>query len=208
MSLGMIFSLLALVFSFISFDFAGLYANSASGCFDLSNSINEFFSTIPYGFISNEYVLIISIIALIIIIYLALSKSNKQFVFRLVYSIICVVIISTFESRSEEVSIKIYPREQFVVAEIKLTPNETFFYLCERKPEQYARNDYQLENYICEKDEVILGINGNATINFADNIIKKKDVRVVSIPLEIQEKIEKILFSQVMLYKYNKIKVL
>jgi competence protein ComEC len=203
MSLGMIFSMLALLLSYISFDIGVIYSNSASLCFDYSNKINEFFSGIRYGFIDNEYAFPIAVIALMVIIYLFLSKSNRQFGFRLVYSIIAIIMIANWniDLSREEIGIKIYPREQFVVAEIPMENDRTFFYLSERMPKQYPIRDYQIENYILSKENVILGINGNSTINLADNILKNKDIQVRSIPLVFQEFIETDIIGIQQIYK-------
>jgi competence protein ComEC len=205
MSLGMVFSMLSLLFSYLSFDLALLFTNSAEYFFFMANSINGFFAQFSIGILKSNMAFIVSIFTLLFVLYLSSSKSNRQLISRAIISISAFILIIFFNFEQEENGIKIFPREQFVAAEIPLSPSNTFFYLTERMPRQYPVRDYQFEQYMLTKDSFVLGITGNSTINLADNINKQKDVEIRSLTNEMQEKIEAEMLHEVKLYKANNI---
>jgi ComEC/Rec2-related protein len=199
-SLGLIFTMGALISAFISIDIAYLYANSADFLFNLSQKINDLGIELPYAYIQSADAVYITLGVSLIFIYLLFSASWQRFAFR---SAVCIAavfcIIKIIPADESEYQTKIFPRSQFVAAFIPINENKTFAYIADRKPEQYPYRDISLENYILQSnDTLIIGYTGNAGINLMDALKKNAVFKSYEIPLNQQIALNKALKTKIM----------
>ena len=186
MSLGLIFSVIALAFSFIIGGIAEMYALSADFLFNLSEKINEFVIQLPYSYIHNETAVYISIIISLIMIYFIFAKDRKQLAFRCSACIVIVLLIINILP-SEKKQMEIFPRDQYVAAIIPLSNNKQFVYISDRKPSQYPFRDIGMEKYLLGlKDTLIFGYTGNAGIALTDELNKTAHFESYELSLDAQ----------------------
>jgi len=187
MSLVLIFSVFALIFSFVWYDIAQIYSSSAEMMLDLSIMINQAAVELPYSYFEGDLALWLALLISPAFAYILLSKNHRAMLFRLSAAIIIVALGLQFVSLNQtEKSIAIYPRNQFTAIEV---PGEdhTLFFILDRKPSIYPRNDFSFNKYLIEHtDSIRLAITGNAGINISDIVSKERAVDGLFISIDEQ----------------------
>ncbi len=119
-----------------------------------------------------------------------------------------VAIMSLIYQQNSAKFYKIYPREQLTAVEIN-GGERTIFLLSERKPNQYAKRDLALEQYILsKKGDVSIAITGNSGIKLTDMIKDSLNFKIVELDHSSQLLMEKSLnlpirLSQIIEYNYE-----
>lgn len=196
MSLAMVFSIVAIALSYASISIGIWYAGSANLIIDAVLYINQIAVEIPYSYISQENVLIISIIVSIVLLYVFASDSRPKLAFRTLSSgIILVLLMIILNSKQENIiRTNIYPLQSVVVAEIPLSQSKNFIYIADRRNKQYPKADYSLLKYLsnCDK-ELVIGITGNIGMATLDKLKNSKSVKAFELNFNKQRALEKML---------------
>lgn len=205
MNLALIYALISLLISYIYMPLAILFSTSASLCIDMSFYINNIAVNLPYSFIKSTDLSLISVITSITLLYILLAVSYKQFVFRIIISIILFSIInSNYRNKRNEDQIQLISRDNFAVAKVKLNPNKSLFAIFDRKPSMYPYKDVNLEKHILNcKDTLILAVSGNCGIKLHDDIKNLRKITYIEMDFELQNKIEKLIYNGNKICRYN-----
>lgn len=96
----------------------------------------------------------------------------EKYVLKILYSMIILtaaLLLFLIKEQSEK-GLEILPREQLTAVEIK-DKNKILYIISERRPNQFPRRDYALEQYILEQnDDIYIAVTGNSGINLCDNL--------------------------------------
>ncbi|HYF02137.1 MAG TPA: ComEC/Rec2 family competence protein, partial [Patescibacteria group bacterium] len=112
-ALAMIWGLISLILSYIFLPSAKIFAVAASDMIHLTNAINDLGLRIPNAFLQGEQSMIVAVILSISLVYIMLSKNNKQSVFRFISSALaCCLVLATIAIPQNETT-KIIPREHY-----------------------------------------------------------------------------------------------
>lgn len=192
MSLSLLFGVLSIISSFISTNIAEIYALTTTSLINLSEAINRFSVSLPFAYLKNvENVWLIVLISLIIL-YLILSKSFRQFVFRITFSVL-IFLFSYYLLLPKE-GFRIIPRDKYVLLMTNDKYKEKIIMIIDRKPHQKYAYDSGLMNYIKSNDkEFIIAYNGLAGSSIIDKIKQIKDVRTIELNNQDVRMIRKIL---------------
>ncbi len=195
LSLAMIFAIITVVLSFIYFPMAIWYANSANILVNLSMEINRIAVEIPYSYLSDNNVLIISMLISIVMLYALTANSRPKFVFRLsAIGIVALIIFLNNNPHTESNTLKIYPLQNVTVAEIPMSPNKSFVYIADRKNKQYPAPDYSLFKYLANSNrELTIAVTGNVGMATNDKLKKIKKIKAIELSFNEQYAIEKVL---------------
>ncbi len=189
-SLSLIFAIVSIIASQIFMPLAMLYGDLTTFLLLISERINQFSVNLPLAYIAGSGAMLASVLSLVFAIYLIFSDSLKLLFFRFAACFVATAFIAIFYQNQSTQGLQIYPREQAVVSVIPLQNAQTFVYIADRKPSQYARNDYPLNNFLSTlKDSVILAVNGNCGINTADFLREKRTFRYIELSPDLQNKI-------------------
>lgn len=201
-SLGMMFALLSLIISFISFPLATFYSNSADFLFSLTQKFNEYAVEFNFSYIQGNNVFAISLAISLILIYIILSKKKQQVFFRISFSF-CAFILFIFIISKQHANVPdIYPCENYVVSHIPLSTNKDCILIVDRKPRLYPSKEYNVLNFIKSKrGEILLAYTGNIGINYCDYYKNIKRIKRLPLSLEMQRKIAKNIFNKNYLHK-------
>lgn len=209
MTLGMCFSIIALILSYIYIPIASIYALSADFLINLSQSINKWAIELPSAYLTGESLVFPAILISLAIIYLALSSNIKQVIFRLLLSsLIIFFLLSIFNNPSSK-TLKIYPREQFVALILPKYNNTKSIILIDRKPWQKPHYDIGMMNYLKNlKSSLIIYYSGNAGLSIVDKLKYTQKLKFYEIDNNFQKKIQELLkvnepLSKIILLKNN-----
>ena len=197
MSLALVYTIIALISSFLWIQIAALFANTAMFLIEISDILNRYFAELPNAYVeSYSASLFISFVFLVLVIYFAFSNGKRQAVFRLSISVsvfIITIYASSFLFIAEIDPVRIFPRNQFTIVEIEES-DSTRIILIDRKPSQYARSDFALVNYLKNSSKPLkLYYSGNSGINAADLIKKDQNIISSEISIHIQRKLKDVL---------------
>lgn len=190
-SLGLIYSILGLGFSYLNDLISGLFAMTTEVLFDMIFWLNDLFFDIPNSFYKGEFALFISLIFVFLIIVF-LYSNIRQFYFRMGVGIVIFSIIYLQISRKSEV--EIFSDNKINCFEIPLNKNEVFYYVSDRYGRQYPINYWSLsEKIITDSREVIIGYNGNQGINLSDRVKGFREIRLVEFGIDEESRLQEIL---------------
>ena len=194
MSLAMLFAIVALALSFVSIPLGVAYAGSANLIIDAVLYINKMAVAIPYSYLGQDGVLIISIIISLIMIYVFASDSRPKLAFRMLSSAIItalLMIILNSEQLHNQTP-KIYPMQGVVVAEIPLSNNRNFIYIADRRNKQYPKAEYSLQKYLINSDkDLIIAVTGNIGMATLDKIKRLKPINAMELTFNQQKALVK-----------------
>ena len=194
-SIAMIFALMAVGLSYISIRLGLAYAASTDFLIDISVWFNKYLLKIPLSSLEGSITILFSVLISLGLLYILLSNSRKQFLFRLVVSVcVCYMALALYNGTTDIRGIKVYPRENYVAAIIPISDNKTFVLLSDRKPGQYPARDFSMEKYLLENpDSLLIGYTGNVGINITDKLKYRRKIKHFPVSLDVQKKIEKVL---------------
>ena len=186
---GMIFTTLSVIFSYIYFPLGEIYSASADLSYDLCIWVNSFALKLPLAYIEGrESFMIAMIIAVILIYYFSFFK--KEFlVFRTIAALLLFLLSLYIFHPEDRGDHDIYPGENLVAIEIPQN-DHIFVLLADRKPGLYPAVDHSLLHYLMDKDSaLVIGITGNCGIALTDELKRKRKIRILEIPVDVQKKI-------------------
>ncbi len=194
------FSALGLVFSYVFIGTLFMYgADLILALMVFINKINvEMFAFLLF---ENNPFYLASAFTLIFLILLYIKKGFWKIILSISVST-CIVLIFIYQNKSDN-GVNIYPREQLTAVEIS-SPGKTLYVLSERMPNQYAKRDIALENYIASKSgELYIGITGNSGIKLCDNLkdsitftqieLDHKSQRIIEKSLDLPQRLPQII---------------
>ncbi|MFC2131827.1 ComEC/Rec2 family competence protein [Bacteroidota bacterium] len=190
MTLGMCFSILALLFSYIYFPVGILYASSAGFLIHISQEINNFAVNLPMAYLEGEYLILIAVLFSAGIIYMIFSKNFKQFSFRIVVSSFIFLIALSY-SKTENDNIVIYPREQYIAIDFPVQKGAKSLFLIDRVPAQKPSRDFAMENQLKDINEnLVIYYSGNAGLNIVDNLKRLKEIKAKEMSIDFQKRLK------------------
>lgn len=193
---ALIFSMIALIISFLHIGLAEIYASAADFLINLNSRLNDIINDLPFSHLSDTFGLVFAVLASIILLYLIFSDNKRQLLFRLSASIAVLILAGfmTIDADRADNNILLMPRNQFFAAEIPLSDNKCFYLIADREPDVYPIRDYSVEQRIksCNK-KIILGVSGNAGLLLAENLRQFKDFEQIELSLEDQSRIRHLL---------------
>lgn len=194
-SIAMIFALMAVGLSYISNWIGFAYAASTDFLIDISVWINKLLLKIPLSSLEGNLTILFSVLISLGLLYILLSNSRKQLIFRFGFSVfVCYMALTLYNGTTNNREIKIYPRENYVAVFVPFKDNKTFILLSDRKPAQYPARDYSMERLLLENPEsIVIGYSGNVGINIADKLKYRRSIQHFPVTLDMQNKIEKAL---------------
>jgi len=194
MTLGMCFSIIALILSYIYMPIAGLYAVSTDFLITLSQSINKWAVGLPSAFLSGDNLVLLSVFISLGLLYITFSNNNRQIIFRLGVSVI-IALISIPLTKIEDIhKLKIYPREQYVAIDLPIIDNNKSIIIIDRKPAQKPKYDFAMINHLKEQQSPLsIYYSGNAGLSIVDKLKHTKKINFVEMDVNFQMEIQKLL---------------
>ncbi len=180
----LIFSIISIIFSFISMPIAEYYAATSSFLIDLSEKITSFSVSLPYSYLDTEIIFPISIIVSILLIYIILSNELKTTFFRIVVSFFILTCFVILLEEKDDNKLSIISGNQYSALVMPLKYNNTYILIADRKPSQTPKRDFEFEQYLLGLNrKLIIGYTGNSGIKLCDELkkithIKEKEVRI------------------------------
>lgn len=170
MSYAAIQSIFFVLFSAISLPFADLFAQSSYSAIKLTMNINDYLAQIgDNNYLSNDYILYISILSSLLLLYLLTSITLKRLLFRSMVSVCIILLISNLDLKNDD-RIILLPREQYTGLIIN-SEDKRYIILADRKKYDYLSNDISLVNYITNSTiETLILKTGNVSINLYDQV--------------------------------------
>ncbi|MFH1052139.1 MAG: ComEC/Rec2 family competence protein [bacterium] len=194
MTLGMSFSIIALLLSYIYFPIASIYALSADYLISLSQRINEWAVELPHSYLIGDNLIFPAVLISFAIVYITLSSNIKQICFRLSYAVIVVLFVYFLFPERAINEVKIYPREQYVAIELPNFRDQKSFVLIDRKPRQKPLRDFPMFNYLKDiKQPAKLYYSGNAGLSIVDDLKKSSHFKSFEMDLDFQREVQKLL---------------
>jgi competence protein ComEC len=192
MSLSLIFGVISIALSFINIQIAEIYALTTTFLLNLSEEINRFSISLPFAYWKNlESFWVIALLSLITL-YLISCRNIKQFVFRLVVSVL--IFLFSYYLLLPEAEFKIIPRDKYVILMTNDIYKEKIVIIIDRKPHQKYAYDSGLIKYIRSSDkDFIIAYNGLAGSSIIDKIKKIKHVKTIELNNQDVRLIKKIL---------------
>jgi competence protein ComEC len=148
-TLVLLFSILAVIFSYIYIPVAILFAADTDFILYLIAQINAFLSNILISPV-NDLIVPLAVVISFFMIYIFYSMSIRQLFFRMGMSLIGVILFFITISKDDKPDIHIFPRRDIVVIEINQN-NSNVFLLIERREKIRIRKDFALLKYILSK---------------------------------------------------------
>jgi len=190
-SIGLIYSILGLGFSYLSGFISGLFAMTTEVLFDMIFWLNDLFFNVPGSFYKGEYALYISLIIVFLIVVVLYSRI-RQLYFRVSVGIIIFSLIYLHISRKNEVDV--YSDNRINCIEVPLDNGRVLYYISDRYGKQYPINYWSLnEKIITDRREIIVGYNGNQGINLGDRVKGFRRVMLVEFGIEEEGSLQGIL---------------
>ena len=178
-SIGLIFSIVSITFSYIFFPLAEIYAGCVELIFKFCVNITTFASRFNYSAIVNYHnLLLLAGLSSICLVYIFASREKKQLLFRFIICCLFFPIIIYLNEKQEQIQPEIFVKDKYCLLSIPFNKNEKFVWLADRKPSNLAIKyfDKGLISYF-ENDKSIkyIGISGNFGNEFVKNILLKSD---------------------------------
>lgn len=189
-SIAILFSVMALLLSFIHLEFGLIYSVTPDLLIDLSRIINESAILLPYSYIQSDSLILISLVISFGMVYLFMADSFKQLLFRITIIASVFVTILIFPPFSEVTNnIEVYSREKFVSVVVN-NESTTDVMLFERKPEQFGGRDYSFEKYLrSSNNKFKFYVSGNSGLRFYENFNKLKNSKLILMDHKLQNQI-------------------
>lgn len=192
MSLALVFGIISVALSFVSFQIAEIYALTTDLMLNLSEHINRFFISLPFAYWKNIENLWVILLISIILLYIVLSKSRKHFIFRSTISIL-ILLMSSFLLIPKN-GITIIPRDKYVILITNDQSNEKLILIIDRKPHQRYAYDSGLIKFIQSTDkDIIIAYNGLAGSAIIDKIKEIRKIKIIELNNESVRLLKKIL---------------
>lgn len=190
MLFGQIFGIVALVSSYLFLPVGHIFANTSQLSIEIATLITHYAAQLPFSHISGELVYIISIFTSVFLIYLLLSNSTKQMIFRLIAILLFSSILFGKYYLTVKPNFVVYERANSYLIENKFTNR---LILIGKKDCTKNWDDYGLTNYLKYKKSKLLLFNvpDRMRYNLYKNRIKYKKVhnlKLMSKELEIIKK--------------------
>lgn len=194
-SLGLIFSLIAVLLSYVNLFFASIYASAADLFIRLSMEINRLSLKLPLSYLQGDYTIVLSVSISLVIIYMVFTKSKINLLFRGIASAMLVLFaLILYDSFSDQDSVVIYPRTNCTLVFSKSSSQGAFAYIADRRPEYYITKDASLLKYISETEgKLIIGYDSFFGKSLANQVREKRQTDIVYISPENSAKIRQIL---------------
>lgn len=179
-ALAMIWGTLSLLLSYIALPAAKIFAVAGSDAIIFANAINDVGLKIPNAFIQDEESIGIAIVLSLALLYVLLSKNNRQAVFRFfVAGAACLLVFKTVAIPQKEAA-KIIPREHFTTFIVPFKTGRTAVLMADRKPHIYPQHDMGMENFLKEyPGELLIGARGNASEFTMVSVVKARKAGVL-----------------------------
>lgn len=191
MTLGMIYSILSVIASFILAPCALVFSKSATLMFDATTKLADFAAGLPYSHLTGTAAVVVSIASSLALIYVFYSDSWRLSLFRAVAATGIFIVIILNLPEEEIPGAGLYPREKLVAAELPLASGETFFLLADRSPKLYPSRDFGLEDYISEKSgKVIVAYTGAVGKAVADTVAGRIEIETFEAPRSLLRQTE------------------
>lgn len=191
-SLSLIYSLIAVMLSFIFFPLGEIFAHSCDVIVNLIYTINDYASSYQGTFIYGESAFLFAFVSSLSSLYIFYSKNIRQVSFRLLSAfLITLMIVFLLTGKKQE--IEIFSREKNVVIIAPALDNKTAIIIADRKPKQYPTRDFAMEKYLSSiGDSLLIAYNGNTGICTIENL-KGIKYRALHIDNEYQKELSKLL---------------
>ncbi|MCX7735774.1 MAG: ComEC/Rec2 family competence protein [Candidatus Kapabacteria bacterium] len=180
MSLSLIFGIISVALSFISIQVAEIYSLTTELLLNISEQINRFSISLPFAYWKNIENTWIIILISAITLYCLLSKSKKQFAFRIAVSI--PIFLMTYYLFLPANEFKIIPRDKYVLLMTSDGYPKKIIFIIDRKPHQRYAYDSGLLKLIKSTDkDIIIAYNGLAGSLIVDKIKQIKDIKTIEL---------------------------
>ncbi|MCX6146186.1 MAG: ComEC/Rec2 family competence protein [Candidatus Kapabacteria bacterium] len=198
MSLGMVFSILSIVFSFVSNYISNLFAITSHLFISFSLIINTYLSEFKFAYFRNEIALLLSFSTLFIV-YLLKSNDLKLLLFRFVF--VTIFMFLSFMLIQENSVFKIYPRKQFNVIESNYNSKKYIIVIQRNENQSLKSKDFAFNNFISENKNSTIFVNSE---KLKESILANFGLKTFSINLQSQKEISKLLCLNEEIYQINK----
>ena len=170
-SVATILAIFTILTSYFSVGLALYYGYSTDFLIQISRNLTKSFADFKFAVISNESIILITILISVSMIYIFLSSNPRIAVFRSMVSSMLILLILNISLQANEV--EIFPRQNTIVISIPQPQNNNIILVLDRKPKQFPYLDYSLYKLIKNKyNNCTLLINGNNGIRIADELNK------------------------------------
>jgi hypothetical protein len=174
-SVALVFSLTTVIFSYIFFPLAEIFAGSVELIFKLCVNITVFIASLDFSAITGHHSLVlIALLSSIFMVYIFASQSKQQLIFRFTVCILFFPAIIFLNNKDVQTQPEIFIKERYCLLSIPLNENEKFVWIADRKPTygEVKHFDRGLINYFAmDKRIKYVGISGNFGNEFVQNIL-------------------------------------
>lgn len=180
MLFGQIFGIVALASSYLFLPLGHIFANTSQLSIEIATLITHYAAELPFSHISGDLVYIVSIFTSVFLIYLLLSNSLKQLVFRLIAILFFSSLLFGKYFLEAKPSFIIYERANSYLIENKLNNR---IILIGKKDCTKNWDDYGLTNYLKFKKSKLLLFNipDRMRYNLYRNKIRYKKINNINL---------------------------
>lgn len=190
---AMILAVITLAIAPLSLAFAEFYAQSVDFLISLAISINHCLSELPLAYLKDEYILSISIIIVLAIVYVSSSVHRRKMAFRFVVSAFFVGgLMHIFSFSGVDAEVRVFPRRNVCLAEISISKSKTMYYIADRDNIHIGKGDKKLIEYISQRPgEKCIAITGLSGVMIIKEMRKLNNVKVIELSHLEQDTIER-----------------
>ncbi|MES2767305.1 MAG: ComEC/Rec2 family competence protein [Bacteroidota bacterium] len=177
---AMMWGTLSLILSYIYLPAAKIFAVAGSDMIHFANAINDVGLKIPNAFLQGEKSIVIAIILSLGLLYVLLSKNNKQAIVRIIATCAACFFVFKILAIPQKETVKIIPREYYTAIFVPFKNGWTAVLMTDRKPHLYSQHDLGMENFLKEfPGELLIGARGNASEFTMVNVEKERKISVL-----------------------------
>jgi len=178
-TVGLVFSVISVIFSFIFFPIAEIFAGCVELIFKLCVQISMFVSSFDFAAITNHQSLVlIAILSSISVIYILSSRAKQQLIFRLTVCILFFPAILFLSKKPIQTELEIFAKDKYCLLSVPLNSGEKFVWIADRKPSYSEINYFDrglIDFFEMNKNIKYVGISGNFGNEFVQKILSEKE---------------------------------
>lgn len=182
MSLGMVYSLCAVLSSLVSGSVAMLFVASADMLFRVAEALTAFAASLPFAAVQGKAAVWLALAASAATLYVCCAHRIRLAAFRAVVALVLVVLTAMLTHSDGTKKLVLIPRGQVAVALIPAEPKHSVVVLQDRKPGLYPRGDRGLERWLADVGDTLTVVASGPAALYCASQFRTVPLRAVIVP--------------------------
>lgn len=182
MSLGMVYTLCAVLCSAVSEPVAMAFVAIADALFRIAENITLFAASLPYAAVQGSSAVWVAVAASVATLYVCTAQRMRTALFRTAASVAIAALAGAVFRSEETPSIVVIPRSHVVAAVIPVAQKHRVLVLQDRKPGLYPIGDRGLERYLLALGDTLTVVATGPAALYCASRLGSTPVRAVLAP--------------------------